>query len=314
MLHATPPIARLSGYVTAVPTPFHDDGIHGDAIDEQRFARFCDGQIRQGVAGLVVCGTTGEAPTLSPAEQDRLVRLAVEVAHHRVPVIAGAGAASTSHAIDLARAAEREGADGLLIVTPYYVRPSQEGLYRHFAAIHDATGLPILLYDVPARTCSGLEIETIARLAALPRIVGLKDATGDLARPARLRRLLGNDFRLMTGDDATALGFFAEGGNGCISVTSNVAPKLCSQMYDAWARGDGAESCMLSALLVKLTRALFAESNPVPVKYALELMGHMSAAVRLPLTAPAEPTRALVADAVAKLGMGCVRPRYRLAS
>ena len=309
MTHAFSPIAQLAGYVTAVPTPFHEG-----AIDERRFARFCDWQIRQGAAGLVVCGTTGEAPTLSPAEQDRLVRLAVEVVHHRVPVISGAGACATSHAIELARSAEREGADGLLIVTPYYVRPSQEGLARHFTAIHDAVGLPILLYDVPARTCCGLEIETIARLAELPRIVGCKDATADLARPARLRRLLGTDFRLLTGDDATALGYFAEGGNGCISVVSNVAPKLCAQMFDAWARGDGAEACMLSALLVKLTRALFAESNPVPVKHALELMGHMSGAVRLPLCAPDETTRRLVAEAVGKLGMGCARPRYRLAS
>lgn len=309
MTHASLPIAQLAGYITAVPTPFHDG-----AIDEPRFAAFCDWQIRQGVAGLVVCGTTGEAPTLSPAEQDRLVRLAVEVAHHRVPVIAGAGACATSHAIDLARAAEREGADGLLIVTPYYVRPSQEGLTRHFTAIHDAVGLPILLYDVPARTCCGLEIETVVRLAALPRIVGLKDATADLARPARLRRLLGSEFRLLTGDDATALGYFAEGGNGCISVVSNVAPKLCTQMFDAWARGDGAEACMLSALLVKLTRALFAESNPVPVKHALELMGHMSGAVRLPLCAPAEATRRQVAEAVNKLGMGYARRHYRLAS
>jgi len=307
--HLTPPIAQLSGYVTAVPTPFL-----GGALDESRFSRFCDWQIRQGAAGLVVCGTTGEAPTLSPAEQDRLVRLAVEAAHHRVPVIAGAGAASTSHAIDLARAAEREGADGLLIVTPYYVRPSQEGLYRHFQAIQDETGLPILLYDVPARTCSGLEIDTIQRLATLPRIVGLKDATGDLARPARLRRLLGNEFRLFTGEDASALGFFAEGGNGCISVTSNVAPKLCTQMFDAWARGDGAEATMLSALLVRLTRALFAESNPVPVKLALELMGHMSAAVRLPLCQAGEGTRAEVAAAVAKLGLSTPVRQYRLAS
>jgi len=303
------PVAKLSGYVTAVPTPFR-----GGGLDESRFSRFCDWQIRQGAAALVVCGTTGEAPTLSPAEQDRLVRLAVEAAHHRVPVIAGAGAASTSHAIDLARAAEREGADGLLIVTPYYVRPSQEGLYRHFQAIHGETGLPILLYDVPARTCSGLEIDTIVRLAKLPRIVGLKDATGDLARPARLRRLLGNEFRLFTGDDASALGFFAEGGNGCISVTSNVAPKLCTQMFDAWARGDGAEATMLSALLVRLTRALFAESNPVPVKLALELMGHMSAAVRLPLCQASDGTRAEVAAAVAKLGLTTPVRQYRLAS
>lgn len=303
------PISQLAGYVTAVPTPFRDF-----EIDEARFTAFCDWQIRHGISALVICGTTGEASTLTPAEQARLVRLAVEVAHHRVPVIAGAGAASTNHAIDLARAAEREGADGVLAVTPYYVRPSQEGLFRHFAALHDAVGLPILLYDVPARTCSTIEIETIVRLAALPRIVGLKDATGDHGRPPQLRRLLGPEFRLFSGDDASALSFVAQGGNGCISVTSNVAPKLCIQMFDAWVRGDTVEAAMLAALLAKVTRALFAESNPVPVKCALELMGHMSASVRLPLCAASEATRSQVAEAMTKLGIGGMGPRLRLVS
>ena len=302
-------LRRLEGYVSAVPTPFRDG-----VIDESAFAAFCEWQIRQGIAGLVVCGTTGEAPTLTPVEQARLIHRAATVAHHRVPVIAGAGSASTAHAIELAQAAEQAGADGLLVVTPYYVRPSQEGLYRHFAAVHDAVNLPILLYDVPARTGVTLGIETIACLARLPRVLGLKDATGDLARPARLRRVLGPDFRLFAGDDATALGFLAEGGNGCISVASNVAPKLCTQMFEAAARGDAAEAAMLASLLAKLNTALFTESNPVPVKLALELMGHMSAEVRLPLCAASEPTRRALVEAVAKLGIGCWSPKYRMAS
>jgi 4-hydroxy-tetrahydrodipicolinate synthase len=283
--------------MTALPSPFRDG-----QLDEQSFVRFCNWQIAQGITALVVAGTTGESPTLTPAEQVRLVRLAVETAHGRVPVIAGAGSNSTRHAIELARLAEAAGADGLLSVVPYYNRPTQDGLYEHFRAIHDAVGLPILLYDVPARCCCGLALDTIVRLAALPRIVGLKDATGDLSRPARLRRLLGHGFRLYTGDDATALGFFAQGGDGCISVSANVAPRLCVQMHDAWRRGDTEEAEMASELLIKLSCALFAESNPGPVKYALKLMGFMTEEVRLPLCPPTETTRLDIADALLRLG------------
>ena len=298
MTRAPAVLSNLSGYISAVPTPFRDG-----RIDEAAFGRFCEWQISQGIAALVVCGTTGEAPTLTPAEQARLIRLAVEAAAGRVPVIAGAGSASTAHAIELARAAERAQADALLGVVPYYSRPPQEGLYRHFHALHDATGLPLLLYDVPARCCTGLQLETILRLAELPRILGLKDAPGAQPRPAQLRRRLGGGFRLLSGDDATALGFLAQGGDGCISVTSNVAPRLCIHMHDAWTQGDTAEAATRAAVLVNLTAALFLETSPVPLKHALQRLGRMSEEVRLPLCRAAEPTRQAVALALERLGL-----------
>jgi 4-hydroxy-tetrahydrodipicolinate synthase len=291
-------IARLSGYTSALPTPFK-----GCFIDEEAFAAFSEWQIGEGISALVVNGTTGEAPTLTAEEQRQLIRLAVDVADGRVPVIAGAGSNATAHAIELARQAEFAGADGLLIVTPYYNRPSQEGLFRHFEALHRATRLPILLYDVPSRTGCTLAIETIVRLADLPRMAGLKDATGDLGRPARLRRLLGDRFRLFSGDDATALDFLAAGGNGCISVVSNVAPRLCVRLHAAWARGDRAEARAVASTLAPLAQALFAESNPVPLKHALSTMQRMSADVRLPLYAASRQTCRKVADALALLGL-----------
>jgi 4-hydroxy-tetrahydrodipicolinate synthase len=291
-------LATLSGYVSALPTPFA-----GHDIDEAAFAAFCDWQIGQGISGLVVNGTTGEAPTLRTDEQFRLVRIAVEAADGRVPVIAGAGSNATSHAIELAQLGEAAGADGLLVVTPYYNRPSQEGMYQHFRAVHDATELPMLLYDVPSRTACKLAVETIERLAFLPRIVGLKDATADLERPRQLRRLLGKRFRLMSGDDATVFDFIALGGDGCISVVSNVVPKLCALLHAAWRRGDHFEVQLLARTLEPLTKALFAETNPVPVKYALSLTHHMSADVRLPLWSATQETRDAVADAMRRLGL-----------
>jgi len=302
-------LSDLSGYVSAVPTPFRDG-----RIDEPAFSRFCDWQIGQGIAALVVCGTTGEAPTLTPIEQRRVIQLAVEAADGRVPVIAGAGSASTAHAIELARAAEHARADALLSVVPYYNKPSQDGLYGHFRAIHDATGLPILLYDVPSRCACSLGLETIQRLAELPRIVGLKDASGDLARPALLRRQLGSGFRLFSGDDATALGYFALGGNGCISVTSNVAPRLCIHMHDAKLSGNAAEAEVIAAVLSKLTASLFLESNPAPVKYALRRLGHMSDEVRLPLCGTTERTQHAIRAALEHLSLAEPMPHSRRTS
>ncbi|HVJ51497.1 MAG TPA: 4-hydroxy-tetrahydrodipicolinate synthase [Aliidongia sp.] len=299
-------VRQLTGYMAALPTPFRDD-----TLDEHAFSRLCEWQIGQGTAALVVAGTTGEAPTLSTMEQGRLIRLAAQAARGRVPVIAGAGSNSTRHAIELAELAVSSGADALLCVVPYYNKPTQEGLYGHFSAIHDAVELPVLLYDVPSRTCCSLALDTIVRLAELPRIVGLKDASGDLSRPARLRRALGHEFRLFTGDDATALGFFALGGDGCISVTANVAPRLCAQLHDAWRQGATEEAETASELLVKLTDALFAETSPVPVKYALELMGFMSSQVRLPLCAAAESTRCAVAEVLTRLSLIGPRPVSR---
>ena len=291
-------IETLRGYASALPAPFK-----AGAIDEEAFAAFCEWQIRQGIAGLVVNGTTGEAPTLSMREQRRMILLAQVVARGQVPVIAGASANATAHAIELARQAENAGADGLLIVTPYYNKPSQEGLYRHFRAVHEATDLPIVLYDVPSRTGCGLSVDTICRLAELPRIVALKDATGDLTRPRTLRRLLGEQFRLLSGDDSTAIEFLGLGGDGCVSVLSNIVPKECRQLYLGCAAGELVEARELNERLKPLADALFAESNPVPLKWALHLMGHMSPELRLPLCEPAETTQALVRRALARRGL-----------
>lgn len=283
-------VSKLSGYAPAVPTPFGDDG----NVDVAAFEHLCERQIREGATALVVCGTTGEAPTLRPAEHHVLVRTAVDVARGRVPVIAGAGSNSTAHAIELTKDAEAGGADAILSVVPYYNKPIQNGLYAHFSAVAHSTGLPVILYDVPSRTVCGLADETIARLAELPQIIGLKDATGDVTRLSRLRPLVGSQFRILSGDDATALAFLAEGGNGCISVTSNVAPGLCRMMYLACKQGQLSKAHQFARPIAQLTAVLFRESNPAPVKYALSMLGLISAKVRLPLVELSEQSRAAV--------------------
>lgn len=300
MNHHRHDIRSLTGYLTALPTPFNR---HGDGIDQAAFSSFCDWQIGQGVSGLVVCGTTGEAPTLSIGDHELLVRLAVEAAAGRVPVVAGAGSNATAHAVELARLSQAAGADAVLAVVPYYNKPSQEGLYRHFQAIANSIAIPTILYDVPARTGCGLATQTIVRLADLPGIAGLKDASCDLARPAALRRLLGSGFRLFTGDDATALGYLAQGGDGCVSVTSNVAPALCVRMHAAFESGGFAEAQGIALALAPLTQALFVESNPVPVKCALNVLGWMSGTVRLPLCEAGRETLGCVTHALERLGL-----------
>jgi 4-hydroxy-tetrahydrodipicolinate synthase len=272
-------VSRLSGYAPALPTPFDQDG----KVDGAALAHLCERQIREGATALVVCGTTGEAPTLSRPEHDAIVRIAVGVAHGRVPVIAGAGSNSTAQAIALSRDAEAAGADAVLSVVPYYNKPMQAGIDAHFRAIADATGLPIILYDVPSRTVCGLADDTLARLAECPKFVGLKDATGDVTRPARLRSRLGPQFRLLSGDDATAAAFIGQGGDGCISVTSNVVPGLCRAMYLAFRQGHSSRARQLATAVAGLTGALLRDSNPVSVKYALSAMRLMSPSVRLPL-------------------------------
>jgi len=283
-------VSKLSGYAPALPTPFDMDG----NIDGAAFERLCDLQIAHGASALVVCGTTGEAPTLSPKEHRELIAIAVAVSRGRVPVIAGAGANATSHAVELSQDAEAARADAILSIVPYYNKPTQAGLYAHFREIARSTGLPLILYDVPARTACGLADETVARLAELPRVIGLKDAAGDATRPARLRALVGSDFRLLSGDDALALPYMAQGGDGCISVTSNVAPGLCRNMFLAWKHGQSVRAQRLARSTAELTAALFQESNPVPVKYALALLGLMSAAVRLPLVELSDQNKAEV--------------------
>jgi 4-hydroxy-tetrahydrodipicolinate synthase len=221
------------GSITALITPFK-----AGAVDERAFQSLVDWQIGQGTHGLVPCGTTGESPTLSHEEHNRVVTLCVEAANRRVPVIAGTGSNSTDEAIMLTRHAKEVGADAALVVTPYYNKPTQEGMYRHFKAIHDAVDLPIVIYNIPGRSVIDMSIATMARLAELPNVVGVKDATSDLARPLRTRLAIGRDFCQLSGEDATVVPFLAQGGVGCISVTANIAPKPCAELHDAWQAGD----------------------------------------------------------------------------
>ena len=308
-------VSKLSGYAPAVPTPFDGNG----NVDSAAFEQFCDRQVQAGATALIVCGTTGEAPTLSPTEHGVLIRSAVDIACGRIPVIAGAGSYSTAHAIELSRDAEAFGADAVLSVVPYYNKPTQVGLYAHFRAVAQSSGLPIILYDVPSRTACGLADETVVRLAEMPQFIGLKDATGDVTRPARLRSVVGPDFRLLSGDDATALAFLAQGGNGCISVTSNVVPGLCRDTFLACKQGQMVKAQRLGNAIEQLTHALFREPNPVPLKYALSLLGLMSPKVRLPLVEPAAQVKVEIAAVMAKMcdenaedmiGRMC-RPKYR---
>jgi 4-hydroxy-tetrahydrodipicolinate synthase len=279
--------------MTALVTPFKDD-----RLDEAAFVFLCQRQIERGTAALIPCGTTGEASTLTHAEQLRVIELAVKTADGRVPIIAGAGANCTRTAIDLAQEAERLGADAILSVVPYYNRPTQEGLYQHFKMIQSATDLPVLLYDVPSRTGTSLAIDTIERLSDLPNVIGLKDASGDIQRAKTLRRLLGDDFLLLCGDDGRISDFLALGSQGCISVTSNIAPALCASLHRAWAANDLACFQRLHDLLDILNRALFVESNPIPVKWALGRLGLMRDELRLPLTPLAQKSQPLVVSAL----------------
>jgi 4-hydroxy-tetrahydrodipicolinate synthase len=273
----------FKGSLTALVTPFRNG-----AIDEGSFQSFIEWQIAEGSHGLVPCGTTGESPTLSHAEHNRVVALAVEAAAGRVPVIAGAGSNSTAEAIELVSHAKKAGADAALVVTPYYNKPTQEGLYQHYKAIADAVDLPIIIYNIPGRCVIDMSVDTMARLAELPGIVGVKDATADLLRPVRTRAAIGADFCQLSGEDGTAAAFLAQGGVGCISVTANVAPRLSAELQNAWAAGDLVRVAEIRDTLAALNDVLFVETNPTPVKFALGLMGKMSPEVRLPLVPPSD--------------------------
>ena len=270
---------RLHGSCVALPTPFR----HG-TVDFLALEALCHRQIDAGTAALVPCGTTGEAPLISLDEHRRVVEATVAAAGGRVPVIAGAGSNNTQTATELARVAERAGAQALLCVTPYYLKPTQAGLIAHFTAIHHAVGLPIFLYDVPSRTACSMADVTITRLAELPRMVGLKDATGDIPRVKHLRRRLGDGFRLLSGDDASQAAFRRAGGDGCISVTANVTPALCVAFHKACDRHDDAEIARLEGILSPVHAAMFLEANPIPVKRALGRLGLIVDGLRLPLT------------------------------
>ncbi|NYZ11991.1 4-hydroxy-tetrahydrodipicolinate synthase [Azospirillum sp. RWY-5-1] len=286
------------GSIVALITPFKDG-----KVDEAAFQSFVEWQVSEGTHGLVPVGTTGESPTLSHDEHRRVVELCIEAAGGRVPVIAGTGSNSTAEAIELTQHAKQAGATAALVVTPYYNKPTQEGLYQHFKAIHDAADLPIIIYNIPGRSVVDMSVATMARLAKLPNIVGVKDATADLVRPLRTRVEIGPDFCQLSGEDATAVAFLAQGGVGCISVTANVAPRLCAEMQNAWRKGDFATCERYRDLLMPLHDAMFVETSPGPVKYAASLLGKCGEEVRLPLVPVSDSTRVAVREAMVQTGL-----------
>ncbi|MEZ5995946.1 MAG: 4-hydroxy-tetrahydrodipicolinate synthase [Hyphomonadaceae bacterium] len=286
------------GSIPALITPFRNG-----AVDDAAFQALVERQIAGGSHALVPCGTTGESATLSLEEHLRVVRLCVEAASGRVPVIAGAGSNNTAHAVELARGAKAAGADAVLAVAPYYNKPSQEGLIAHFTAINDEAGIPIVVYNVPARTITDIAVETMGRIARLSNVVGVKDATSDLGRVARHRALCGEKFVQLSGEDASALGFNAHGGRGCISVTANAAPDLCAQMQAASLRGAFEEARVLDDKLAPLHKALFCEPSPAPAKYACSLLGLCAEDVRLPLLKCTDAAKAQVRAAMTHAGL-----------
>ena len=289
---------RFRGSFTALVTPFKNG-----ALDEKAFRDLVDWQVAEGTHGLVPVGTTGESPTLSHDEHKQVVGWCVEQAKGRVPVVAGAGSNSTKEAIDLAQHAQKAGADAVLVVTPYYNKPTQEGLYQHFKAINDAIGIPIIMYNIPGRSVVDISVETMKRLFELPNIAGVKDATANVARVSLQREAMGEGFNQLSGEDGTALGFNAHGGHGCISVTSNVAPRLCAEFQGACLKGDYAAALKLHDKLMPLHVALFVETSPAPAKYALSLLGRCAETVRLPMVPVAETTKAAVRAAMVHAGL-----------
>ncbi|MBX6329650.1 MAG: 4-hydroxy-tetrahydrodipicolinate synthase [Pseudolabrys sp.] len=289
---------RFRGSFTALVTPFKNG-----ALDERAFRELVEWQIAEGTHGLVPVGTTGESPTLSHDEHKQVVEWCVEQARGRVPVIAGAGSNSTAEAIDLARHAEKAGADAVLVVTPYYNKPTQEGLYQHYKAINDAIGIPIIIYNIPGRSVIDMSVDTMKRLYELSNVAGVKDATANMTRVTQQRAALGPDFNQLSGEDATALGFMAHGGHGCISVTSNVAPRLCAEFQTACLRGDFAAALALQDKLAPLHINLFIETSPAPVKYALSLLGKCANVLRLPMVPASEKAQAAVRAAMVHAGL-----------
>jgi 4-hydroxy-tetrahydrodipicolinate synthase len=287
------------GSIPALVTPMRNG-----SIDETAFRAFVDWQIREGSTALVPVGTTGESPTLTHDEHHRVVDICIEVAAGRVPVIAGAGSNSTKEALELAVHAEKAGANAVLVVTPYYNKPGQRGLYAHFRAVAEAVAIPVIIYNIPPRSVIDMSVETMTRLFKDCRnIIGVKDATANLARASLQRHAMGQDFLQLSGEDATALGFMAHGGHGCISVTANVAPKLCAEFQDACLAGDFGAALHYQDRLMPLHQALFMEPSPAPTKYALSLLGHMSEDVRSPIVPVASETRAEVESAMRFAGL-----------
>ncbi|MBI1237120.1 MAG: 4-hydroxy-tetrahydrodipicolinate synthase [Alphaproteobacteria bacterium] len=288
----------LSGSITALVTPFKNN-----AVDTKAFQALTERQIDSGTHGLVPVGTTGESPTLSLDEKMRVIELTVEVANGRVPVIAGTGSNDTAATIEMTKWAKTAGVDAALIVAPYYNKPSQEGLFRHFEAISAACDLPVIVYNIPGRSIVDIQPETMARIARLESVIGVKDATGDLTRVGAHRHLIGPDFIQLSGEDPTAIGYNAEGGTGCISVSSNVAPALCAQLQNATLSGDYQEALEIGDLLQPLHKALFMSPSPGPAKYALSLLDLCLPDVRLPLTEPDDAVKAAVRGAMEHAGL-----------
>src|SRR5436309_6587273 len=289
---------RFRGSFTALVTPFKNG-----SLDEQAFRDLVEWQIAEGTNGLVPVGTTGESPTLSHEEHKNVVEWCVDQVDRRVPVIAGSGSNSTREAIELSKHAEKSGADAVLVVTPYYNKPTQEGLYQHFKAINDAIGIPIIIYNIPIRSVIDMSVDTMKRLFELKNIAGVKDATASMVRVSQQRAAMGEGFNQLSGEDATALGFMAHGGHGCISVTSNVAPRLCAEFQDACLRGDYRGALSVQDKLMPLHTALFIETNPAPAKYALSVLGKCADTVRLPMVRLAEKTKAAVREAMVHAGL-----------
>ncbi len=288
----------FKGSFTALITPFKDG-----AIDEEALRRIVDWQIGQGTHGLVPVGTTGESPTLTHDEHKRVVEITIDATWNRVPVIAGAGSNSTAEAIDFAAHAKKAGAAAVLVVTPYYNKPTQDGLFHHFKAINDAVDIPIIIYNIPGRSVVDMAVSTMARCAGLKNVAGVKDATANMARASQQRLAMGHGFNMLSGEDATALGFIAHGGHGCISVTSNVAPRLCADFQSACLNGDYQIALSLQDRLMPLHDALFLETSPGPIKYAVSQLGYCSPETRLPLVPVSEETKKAVDAALAGLGL-----------
>ncbi|MDA1089016.1 MAG: 4-hydroxy-tetrahydrodipicolinate synthase [Proteobacteria bacterium] len=288
----------FQGSMTALITPFKDG-----RVDEDAFRSFVEWQIEEGTEGVIPCGTTGESPTLNHKEHMRVTELCIEVVDGRVPVIAGTGSNSTAEAIELTRHAKDAGAAAGLVVTPYYNKPTQEGLYRHYKAIVDAVDLPILIYNIPGRSIVDMSVDTMARLAKLPNIVGVKDATSDLARPMLTRLAIGTDFCQLSGEDATIVPFLAGGGVGCISVTANIAPRMCASLHQSWRDGDMAAVMEMQDRLIPLHMAMFCESSPGPVKHAAQLIGKCNGETRLPICDITETSKATVKKAMVGAGL-----------
>ncbi len=289
----------FQGSLCALITPFRDG-----EVDEAAIREIVDWHVAEGTTGLVPCGTTGESPVLSHEEHDRVVSLTIECAAGRIPVMAGTGSNSTREAIRLTQHARVAGADAALLVMPYYNKPTQEGMYGHFRAVHDATDLPLYIYNIPGRCVVDMSIDTMVRLAELPRIVGVKDASNDPVRPHQLRAALADrEFNQLSGEDASQLAFLACGGHGTISVTANVAPRECAAMHQAWQAGNAAKALALHERLMPLHEALFVETSPGPVKFATSLLGRCSSEIRLPLVEPGPSTQQAVRAAMASLDL-----------